>query len=280
MKTILLTAGFGRRNFQEAATRLARNAEKSGLFNEILIENNHSLQNLHTGFLNSHKEFLFNENNRRGFGHYLWKPYIINYWLERIPDNDILVFLDAGCHINYRNPRARDRFSDYLKITSENDGLAMQLRDNSFGYDDLSEKRWTRLDLMEHLGVPKEMRVSNQIQSGIIFLKKGESTLTYTSTWMKLATYDGCLFLDDSRIVSANNLIESRWEQSIHSLLFKKYKFGVLPDETTFGEQWPPNWEILGKKFPIWAMRHRSGVDPTRFLISDLGMRIRDKFSK
>jgi hypothetical protein len=280
MKTILLTAGFGRRNFEQAASRLAMNATKSGLFNEILLENNQSLQNLHIDFLNSHKEFLFHNNNRRGFGHYLWKPYIINYWLERIPDNDILIFLDAGCHINYQNPRARIRFSEYLKITSENDGLAMQIRDNSFGYNDLSERRWTRLDLMEHLDSPNETRASNQIQSGIIFLKKCERTLSYTSTWLNLATYDGYRFLDDSRIVSSSTLIESRWEQSIHSLLFKKFKFGVLLDETTFGEQWPPNWEILGKNFPIWAMRHRSGVDPTKFLLSDLGMRIRDKFSQ
>jgi hypothetical protein len=280
LKTILLTAGFGRRNFEQAAKRLATNAEKSGLFDKVLIENNHSLNKVHSSFINLHKEFLYNDQNRRGFGHYLWKPYIIDYWLERISEKDVLVFLDAGCHINHKNPIARHRFFDYLRIASEHDGLAMQIRDNSFGYKDLTEQRWTRLDLMEHLNVSKEIRTSNQIQSGIIFLKKGEKTLSYTSAWLKLATYDGCLFLDDSRIVPDGTLIESRWEQSIHSLLFKKYKFGILQDETTFGEQWPPNWNILGKNFPIWAMRHRSGVDPTKFRLNELGMRILDRLSK
>lgn len=280
MKTVLLTAGFGRRNFQEAAARLAKNAEKSGLFDKVLLENNQSLQVLHKDFLDSYQGFLFDEKNRRGFGHYLWKPYIINYWLEKISENDVLLYLDAGCHINYRNPGALNRFSDYLEITSKEEALAMQIRDYSFGYNDLSEERWTRIDLMEHLGVPKQMRTTNQIQSGIIFLKKSARTLSYSSEWMDLATYDRCLFLDDTRIPPDSTLIESRWEQSIHSLLFKKYRFGILSDETTFGNQWPPNWEILGKDFPIWAMRHRSGVDPTKFLINDLGMRIRDKFSK
>jgi len=280
MKTVLLTAGFGRRNFQEAAARLAKNAERSGLFDKVLLENNRSLQILHKDFLDSYQEFLFDEKNRRGFGHYLWKPYIINYWLGKISENDVLLFLDAGCHINYQNPGALNRFSDYLEITSKEEALAMQIRDYSFGYNDLSEERWTRFDLMEHLGVPKQMRTTNQIQSGIIFLKKSARTLSYSSEWLDLATYDRCLFLDDTRIPPGGTLIESRWEQSIHSLLFKKYRFGVLPDETTFGKQWPPNWEILGKDFPIWAMRHRSGVDPTKFLLNDLGMRIRDKFCK
>lgn len=280
MKTTLLTAGFGQRNFQEAATRLASTALKSGLFDNVLLENNQSLQTLHKEFLTTYEEFLLDVKNKRGFGHYLWKPYLINYWLERISDSDILLFLDAGCHLNYQSQNAVQRFHQYLEITRKEEALAMQIRDKSFGYDNLSEDKWTRLDLMEYLDTTKEMRTTNQIQSGIIFLKKTARTLSYTSEWLALSTHDKCLYLDDSRICGNSDLIESRWEQSIHSLLFKKYKFAVLQDETTFGQKWPPDWENSGKDFPIWAMRHRSGVDPTRFLIGDLGMRIRDKFFK
>lgn len=35
-------------------------------------------------------------------GYGIWKPYIVNQKLSEIYDNDILVYLDAGCSINIR----------------------------------------------------------------------------------------------------------------------------------------------------------------------------------
>jgi hypothetical protein len=37
---------------------------------------------------------------QRGGGYWIWKPYIIKKHLDKINDNDILIYMDAGCSIN------------------------------------------------------------------------------------------------------------------------------------------------------------------------------------
>ena len=48
-------------------------------------------------FWNNHSEFIL--ANKRGYGYWLWKPYLIMKTLEQMNDNDILVYADCGCEI-------------------------------------------------------------------------------------------------------------------------------------------------------------------------------------
>jgi len=271
MGVVLLTAGLGKKNFKDAALRLAKNAHKSGFFTKIVVEDNESLWKNHSLFLKSHEEFINRADNARGYGHYLWKPYLVNHWLQRIGNDDLLLYLDAGCHINYSTSKAIKRFQEYVELAICNDGFAMQIRDFSFGYEDLRELAWTRQDLLKFLDADNQIRNSNQIQSGIILLAKTEKTLNYSSSWLDICLHDNHLFLDDNRIAHDEPfLIESRWEQSVHSVLFKKFGFRCIPDEGTFGNVWPPDWRDLGNDYPIWAMRNRSGIDPFNFRLSEM----------
>lgn len=279
MGVVLLTAGVGKKNFKDAAVRLAKSAHTSGFFSKIVVEDNQSLWKNHSSFLKSHEEFINRVDNARGYGHYLWKPYLVNYWLERLGNDDVLLFLDAGCHINYSTTRAINRFQEYIELAIQNNGLSMQIRDFSFGYEDLRELAWTRQDLLNFLGADNQIRNSNQIQSGIIFLSKTEKTLRYSSKWLDVCLHNNYLFLDDNRIARDEPfLIESRWEQSVHSVLFKKSGFKCIPDEGTFGNFWPPDWRNLGIDYPIWAMRNRSGIDPFNFRLREIHMYFRRYF--
>ena len=61
-------------NYIDAATRLANQVKELKLFDEIIVYTGYNLKE-DTEFWNKHSEFIL--NNRRGFGYWIWKPYII-----------------------------------------------------------------------------------------------------------------------------------------------------------------------------------------------------------
>ena len=42
----------------------------------------------------------FIENNKRGYGYWLWKSYIVKKQLELMKEGDILLYADSGCVMN------------------------------------------------------------------------------------------------------------------------------------------------------------------------------------
>ncbi len=67
------------------------------LFNKIYSFTEQDLIN-DSDFWNKHKDFIL--KNKRGYGYWVWKPYLISKILKEINDNDILLYLDAGCELN------------------------------------------------------------------------------------------------------------------------------------------------------------------------------------
>ncbi len=250
----LLSFAAGPYNFQRAKLRFSKNAKNSNLFDSIEILSGKDLELNHSKFWNDHMDFI-KENLTTGYGNYLWKPYIINYTLNQINFGDILVYLDIGCFLNVENTNARSKFKNYIDIVNNYDSLAMQLVDNEFGIKDLREIAWNSESYLNHLNLNSKLRMSNQIQAGIVFLKKTSKNLMFTSEWFDLCTYKNYKFLGSEL---QNNQGISRYDQSVFSPLYKSYEMFSIPDETFFA----PNWSTLGEQFPIWAMRNRSGYNP------------------
>jgi len=66
------------------------------MFNKIISYNDKDLNN-DEEFWKKHGNFI--ENNKRGNGYWIWKPYIIMKNLDLMNDNDILLYLDCGCEV-------------------------------------------------------------------------------------------------------------------------------------------------------------------------------------
>ena len=253
-KIHLLSFAAGPYNFHRAKIRFSKNAENSKLFDSIEVISGKDLELIHSKFWNEHRRFI-NANLSTGYGNYLWKPYLINHTLNQINFGDILVYLDIGCFLNVENINARRKFKNYINIVNNYDSLAMQLVDNEFGIKDLSENAWNSESYLNHLNLNSEQRMSNQIQAGILFLKKTSKNLKFTSVWFDLCTYENYKFLAP-RLQNDQGI--SRYDQSVFSPLYKNFGMFSIPDETFFA----PNWLDLGEQYPIWAMRNRSGYDP------------------
>jgi len=84
-----------------------------------------------------------------------------------------------------------------------------------------------------------------------MIIKKNPHSTMVINKWLQLAEHYE-LINDDKMNQENHNFRDHRHDQSIYSLLVKKYGSVKIPDET-----WYADWED-GKHVPILAMRIRS----------------------
>ena len=191
-------------------------------------------------FWNTHKEFIL--SNPRGYGYWLWKSFIILKTLESIEENDILVYTDAGCTLNINGLNRMNEYFDIVK-QSKYGILSFELP--------FFEKQYTKMDLFKNMNLNNnEFLNSKQLLASIIFFRKCEKTIKLVEEWYEIC----CNYhlIDDSHSFLPNDssFIEHRHDQSVFSLLAKKYGTEILPDETYFN-----TFDTEGINYPIWATR-------------------------
>lgn len=261
MKKVFLT--FADSRMKNSLNRIIRQANSLNIYDEIIGYNEGDLA---PSFLNNFKCHL--TSGSKGYGYWSWKPQILLQVLNSIEDGDILQYTDAGCHLNSDGMKRLDQYFD-IANESKSGILAFQAcpPKEPFNYDgrkllDLSEYKWVKGDLLDHLGVRDNENIlrSQTIGAGIIFIKKCSSSMSIITEWLKIVETDFS-FIDDTPSKSSNlvGFTEHRHDQSIFSLLCK------LNDVDTVSayEYWypsrasmKPDWEAL-KNFPIHAKRDK-----------------------
>lgn len=103
---------FSSENYIGAGSRLLRQANESRLFDSITLYNENFLKN-DIEFWSRHKDFI--ENNKRGYGYWIWKPYIIKKTMEKMKDGDFLLYLDNGSEIGKFNSEQVDNLFGIAK---------------------------------------------------------------------------------------------------------------------------------------------------------------------
>jgi hypothetical protein len=192
---------------------------------------------------------------------------LLNYWLKEIPEGEGFCYLDAGCSLNLRTDKSKNRMDQYFDLAKVKGSLLTKLVDGQFGIGNLAENRWTYPELFELLNIQTKDQNSTQIQAGIIFLINNSKNRQILSEWQDIAECDNYKYLKSISFKSPDgDLLENRHDQSIFSCLAKKHGLHAIPDETYFY----PNWKSLGRDFPIWAMRNRSGINLAQFQISEI----------
>jgi hypothetical protein len=226
---------FGNNRYNHALYRIRREAVSLNIFNHIYIYNENELKQFNE-FWDKHKDFIL--LNSRGYGYWIWKPFLVKYILSLMDENDILVYADAGCQLN---PLGIDKFRDYINIVNNSNSgiLSFQLQSEHL------EKRWTKMDLFNYLQC-HDLADTNQLIATSFIIKKNDKNVQIVNQWYELA----CNYhlIDDTPSISKNYdiFVEHRHDQSIFSLLRKMYDTEILDDDT-----YPPNNPIN----PIWCSR-------------------------
>jgi hypothetical protein len=235
---------FADSRMQNSLDRIERQAKEMN-YDVISIYNE---KDLNKDFVNRFKNNLI--YGSRGFGYWCWKPQIILQELDKMNNNDILLYSDVGCHIN---KNGYNRLLEYFDIANKNDILAFQGK-SLYDVHHFLECEWAKGDVLDYFNVRhnKEIIETSQIGSGIIFIKKCNKSINIITQWLN-SYYNNFSLSDDSPSISPNliGFIENR-SQSIFSIICKLNNIKTL----SYLETWNEDWKLLDK-YPILAKRDK-----------------------
>ena len=223
--------------YKKASFRLCNEAKDTNWFDSIT---NYSPIDLDDNFKEKFKNLL----NKRGAGYWIWKSYIIKKKLQEIDENDILIYMDAGCTINSNGEK---RFYEYIDLlNNSNEGvLSFQLKNKHI------EKIWTTKEIFEHFNINLDSTIANspQILSTVRVMKKNENLTRLIDIEYNTYINNPLLVTDHYNKIQESYFIDNRHDQSIFSIIRKLSKEPILLSDET---------NPVRKNYPFWATRKRS----------------------
>lgn len=161
----------------------------------------------------------------RGGGYWIWKPYIILKTLDLIGEDDVLLYCDAGT-VFVNSIRLLKSTMDAQQV----DIMPFQLL--------APEKQWTKRDafILMECDSP-EYTETSQILSGYILMRKNERVKKLFSEFLEYAQ-DERIITDNDNVLGQPNyegFNENRHDQTIFSLLCKKYGLKTFRDPSQYG---------------------------------------------
>jgi hypothetical protein len=207
---------FGDSRMAESANRIRQQAINMNYFNKIFIcdENNLSPE-----FVEKMRKYLL--YGTRGFGYWCWKSDIILQTLNEMQDGENIVYCDMGCHL-INNGIALNKLEKYIKkINDENCVLCQQL--------EYEECMWTKADIFNYFNVLDNEEYTRSKQSAATYFlgKKNQNLINAIKEWRYILVneYEKLVTDTPSKIPNFSNFRENRHDQSIFSLISKKYNF-------------------------------------------------------
>jgi hypothetical protein len=239
--------GAGRRAYGTALKRLKREIKQLDpearvwLFDDSNIAD--KIEGLDQPFLS------FARDHTRGFGYWVWKPWVILEVMKHAKEGDIVFFLDVGCTV-HTSQKSRLRYEWYREYIRKNGSLFFQ--------EKFLEYSWTKKEVAEYFQLSEEHLASGQIISGIHGHYVDSSSRSIIQEWLEACTLDlGRLVVDvKSSVGEDERFVEHRHDQSVLSCLIKSKGLSAVPDESFYY----PHWNRDGDGVPFWATRKISGI--------------------
>tara|TARA_B100000963_G_C22577245_1_gene649064 strand:+ start:608 stop:1495 length:888 start_codon:yes stop_codon:yes gene_type:complete len=224
-KIILLS--FASDDLKKSINRFKRQAEETNFYDKIRIITYSDLDNNFKLIL---KKLLL-DGKKKGFGYFMWKPYLVKKILEEINYGDIVNYMDIGFHLLKEN---RKKFGDYLKfINMKNNWILtfqyhtkMEKKPDNISFPHREERKYSKGDLLDFFNFYNNPLVTEtpQYMAGCFFIKKSEKSMSFINEWLDIF-YKRFDLVDDtvSKLENLNGFLEHRHDQSAFSLLCKKY---------------------------------------------------------
>ena len=245
---------YGDKNFEQSKERLLREAIA---FQEFSSIKGYGPEDLPPAFQETYKEIL---SQSRGGGYWLWRPIILHHALSFLNENDILIYLDAGCTIN---PAGKNRFYEYINALNTNKEeygvLSFQMTGKRGAGNLEIEKKWTTKQIFDHFQVDVETNDdvvnTGQYLGGILMMKKNAHLKQYMEKYLSAVLQNPLLCTDHyNQLNQVKEFRENRHEQSIASVLRKLMGSVVIDSD----DSWmPPFGKGDSLTYPFWATRIR-----------------------
>lgn len=205
-----------------SSERIVYEAKKMNVFDEIIF---YTENDFDSEFIERCGKKIL--DNKRGYGYWCWKPYIIKKTLEKINYGDIVVYADAGCTFNSDKAERMNEWFDLL-LKSQSGVLSP-----CFG--PYTEYEWTRADLFDYVNRTYNTEgieiFENTLQygAGQILFYKSDKSVDFVNKWYDIMTRHFELCTDaPSAIQNHKKFKENRHDQSAFSLLAKIYNVDYI----------------------------------------------------
>lgn len=194
--------------------------------------------NIDIDFYKKHKSIL---QHPRGAGYWLWKPYFINYFLNKSEENDIIVYADSSIRID------KD-LSPLFEELNKTKGVMTFI--SSIGNDIFfPEKKYTKRDTFVEMGCddPYFYTGKNNLQYNGAFLivKNNNFSKSFINEWLNFSCNEQLITDLPSKNENFSEFKDNRHDQSILSLLSKKHNLYPFPDPTQWGNEYRGDSNII-----------------------------------
>ncbi len=208
---LFLTAAFGSEKYNCAANRLISQATTLNLFDKLHIATLNDLRQISPMDLESIPQELLNSNHK--FGYYFWKPLIISAGLQGFwGEFDGVVYVDAGSEI-LPGIMSQLFFSFHFRNAYKNGISVFSIKTPEIAY--------TKREVLQFFNLGQEQFLSNQFQSGTIFLAR-DFGREICILWRDICRLNPPLIFPNTSRPQYSKFIEHRHEQSILSCLLRK----------------------------------------------------------
>jgi hypothetical protein len=211
---------YGNKKFNNAKARIKNQAIETNWFDSVKV---YEPDDLTQEFKKKYKDIL---EMPRGGGYWIWKLDIIKQELNKINDNDILIYCDAGCVVNKNGETI---FRGYIDMLNNNDKSIISFEQNGL------EKVWTVKEIFNYFEIDINSNIgkSGQLLGGIILMRKTKHIDNIFDKYKNILEYDRYLFTDKYNNEQQDlTFRENRHDQSIFSIIRKIYGSIIIKDET------------------------------------------------
>lgn len=174
----------------------------------------YSNADIDSSFYDQHKNFI--NNNPKGYGYWIWKPYLIAKTLDTMSNGDVLLYGDAASNMKGSSQQCTELVTKVLKAAK---GLKIIASKQGWNI------RWIKSDLYFALGWQSLVYAFRPMaEAGRLIIQKDKRTVPFIKQWLHYATND-YHNIDDtpSKYPNLPFFVAHRADQSIFSLLFNKH---------------------------------------------------------
>lgn len=189
----------------------------------------------------------------KGGGYWSWKSWIINDYLDKIQDGDILIYMDVGCDINLDTPSSINQLNEYIKLITDtnkcgllrynlehlegnytNKKLIDYMFNRYYGNNECNNKcnnEFINEYINKNNSITRENIIATtQLVGGIMYMRKCQWVINFFKEALDIIIDDPYLITD-----KYNNCGEiHRHDQSLLSLLYKIMGGDIIIKDITY----------------------------------------------
>lgn len=206
-------------------------------------------ENIDIDFYTKYKHIF---EQKKGFGFFLWKPYIIHRALNHLEENDILFYIDSG------NSVINDLTPLFDTVIADDKGIILfDNRDGSPPGTIWKNSQWTKYDCFKKMNCLDSKYVNgNQVNASYVLLRKNKFTCDFINEFLHFCCDEEILTdLPNRYGENFSDFTWHRWDQSVLSLLAIKHNITIARDPSEWGTPYITDKPLYN--FPQMFNHHR-----------------------